>query len=77
MRDACQLVELVRGMNCHINLISINAIEGGIYRRVPVSSTMAFRDALNNRGVTATIRRELGNDINASCGQLRRGFYNE
>jgi len=77
MRDACQLVDLVRGMNCHINLISVNAIEGGIYRRVPVSATMAFRDALNNRGVTATIRRELGNDINASCGQLRRGFYNE
>ena len=36
---------------------------------------MNFRDALNNRGITATIRRELGSDVDAACGQLRRQYF--
>ena len=75
LRDACRLADLLGGMLCHVNLIPINAIEGGAYRRSPQNVVMAFRDALNNRGITATIRRELGSDINAACGQLRRKYY--
>lgn len=74
-RNACELSELLRGMLCHVNLIPINAIEDGKYRRSPNKTVMAFRDALNNRGVTATIRRELGSEIDAACGQLRRKYY--
>ena len=77
IRDAFQLVDLLNGMLCHVNLIPINAIEDGKYRRPPQNVVMAFRDALNNRGITATIRRELGNEIDAACGQLRRRFYEE
>jgi len=77
IRDACELVDLLNGMLCHVNLIPINAIEDGKYRRPPQNVVMAFRDALNNRGVTATVRRELGNEIDAACGQLRRRFYEE
>lgn len=74
-KDACRLADLVDGMLCHINLIPINAIEGGNYRRPSQNIMMGFRDALNNRGITATIRRELGNDIDAACGQLRRQYF--
>ncbi|MBQ7668125.1 MAG: 23S rRNA (adenine(2503)-C(2))-methyltransferase RlmN [Clostridia bacterium] len=76
-KDACALVDLLNGMLCHVNLIPVNAIEGGEYRRPNQNVMMAFRDALNNRGVTATIRRELGNEIDAACGQLRRRYYEE
>ena len=75
--DYDDLVDLLNGMLCHVNLIPINAIEDGKYRRPPQNVVMAFRDALNNRGVTATVRRELGNEIDAACGQLRRRFYEE
>ncbi len=56
----------------HVNLIPINKIENGKYEKPDVSSIMKFRDYLNDRGITATIRRELGDDIQAACGQLRR-----
>jgi 23S rRNA (adenine2503-C2)-methyltransferase len=75
IKNACDLADLLSGMLCHVNLIPINAIEGGNYRRSPQNVVMAFRDVLNNRGITATIRRELGNDIDAACGQLRRKYY--
>ena len=75
IRDACRLADLVEGMLCHINLIPINPIEGGSYSRPSQNIMMGFRDALNNRGITATIRRELGSDVNAACGQLRRQYF--
>ncbi len=75
IRDACRLADLVGGMLCHINLIPLNPIEGGSYSRPSQNIMMSFRDALNNRGITATIRRELGSDVNAACGQLRRQYF--
>ena len=72
IEDAKRLVNLVRGMNCHINLIPINKIENGSFVKSSNENIMKFRDYLNSKGIVATIRRELGSDIEAACGQLRR-----
>ena len=70
--DAKELVKLLKGMLCHVNLIPINKIENGKYTKSSNENIIRFRDYLNEKGITATIRRELGSDIDAACGQLRR-----
>lgn len=55
---------------CHVNLIPVNEVAGKSYKRSPRASQ--FRDELIKLGINATVRRRLGSDINASCGQLRR-----
>ncbi len=72
LEDAKQLVKLLRGMICHVNLIPINKIENGAYVKSSNENIIKFRDYLNDNGIVATIRRELGSDIDAACGQLRR-----
>ena len=70
--DAKRLVSLLKGMICHVNLIPINKIEQGEFTKSSNENIMRFRDYLNEHGIVATIRRELGSDIDAACGQLRR-----
>ena len=70
--DAKELVKLLKGMLCHVNLIPINKIENGQYSKSTNENIMRLRDYLNDHGIVATIRRELGSDIDAACGQLRR-----
>lgn len=70
--DAKELVNLLKGMICHINLIPINKIENGNFDKSSNENIIKFRDYLNEHGIVATIRRELGADIDAACGQLRR-----
>ena len=70
--DAKRLVKLLKGMICHVNLIPINKIENGAYVKSSNENIMKFRDYLNEHGIVATIRRELGSDIDAACGQLRK-----
>lgn len=70
--DAKELVKLLKGMLCHVNLIPINKIENGQYVKSSNENIIKFRDYLNENGIVATIRRELGSDIDAACGQLRR-----
>jgi len=72
LEDAKELVKLLKGMLCHVNLIPINKIENGAYSKSSNENIMKFRDYLNDHGIVATIRRELGSDIDAACGQLRR-----
>ena len=72
LEDAKELVHLLRGMICHVNLIPINKIENGAYTKSSNENIIKFRDYLNDHGIVATIRRELGSDIDAACGQLRR-----
>ena len=72
LEDAKKLVKLLKGMICHVNLIPINKIENGAYSKSSNENIMKFRDYLNDHGIVATIRRELGSDIEAACGQLRR-----
>ena len=70
--DAKELVKLLKGMICHVNLIPINKIENGNYTKSSNENIIKFRDYLNSKGIVATIRRELGSDIDAACGQLRK-----
>lgn len=72
LEDAKRLVKLLKGMLCHVNLIPINKIENGNYTKSSNENILKFRDYLNDHGIVATVRRELGSDIDAACGQLRR-----
>lgn len=72
LEDAKVLVKLLSGMLCHVNLIPINKIENGKFTKSSNENIIKFRDYLNEHGIVATIRRELGSDIDAACGQLRR-----
>ena len=76
LEDAKELVKLLKGMLCHVNLIPINKIENGKFSKSSNENIMKFRDYLNDHGIVATIRRELGSDIDAACGQLRRKNLN-
>ncbi len=72
LEDAKELVKLLHGMLCHVNLIPINKIDNGKYTKSTNENIIKFRDYLNDHGIVATIRRELGSDIDAACGQLRK-----
>ena len=72
LKDAKDLVKLLKGMLAHVNLIPINKIDNGEYTKSTNENIIKFRDYLNDNGITATIRRELGSDIDAACGQLRK-----
>ena len=72
LEDAQRLVVLLKGMLCHVNLIPINKIENGKFSKSTNENILKFRDFLNEHGIVATVRRELGSDIDAACGQLRR-----
>ncbi len=69
--DAEELCERLKGMLCHINLIPVNDVAERNNIKVSRQSVEKFRNILKNKGINATIRRTLGADINASCGQLR------
>lgn len=75
--DAKELVKLLKGMLCHVNLIPINKIEDGKFTKSTDENILKFRDYLNSKGIVATVRRELGSDIDAACGQLRRQKLNK
>ncbi len=74
---AKELTKLLKGMLAHVNLIPINPIQDGDYIKSTNENIIKFRDYLNEHGIVATIRRELGSDINAACGQLRRQNLNQ
>lgn len=71
---AMQLVDLIKNMNCHINLIPVNPIKERDYRQSRQDDILSFKNKLEKNGVNVTIRRELGRDIDGSCGQLRRHY---
>ncbi len=70
--QAGKLARLVRGIPCHVNLIPYNPVRERSFRRSPPGAVQRFREALEKAGVEVTVRRELGADIDAACGQLRR-----
>jgi len=75
--DADELSHLVSGMLCHINLIPVNAVEERDFVSGDKKRIRAFCERLIKNGINATVRRELGSDINASCGQLRKRYTEE
>lgn len=74
LSDAKQLAALLRGIHCHINLIAANEFPGSPYRRSKHENVAAFMEELERLKMTVTLRREMGTDIMAACGQLRRGL---
>ena len=72
--DAQKLAKLLDGMICHVNLIPVNPVKERGYDRTAQQDIRRFVDTLGRLGVNATVRRELGSDINAACGQLRRQY---
>ena len=70
---ACKL----KGMLCHVNLIPVNSVKEKDYVRSDDNRITSFIRILESRGINVTVRRTLGSDINASCGQLRRGESNK
>ncbi|MCG8483769.1 MAG: 23S rRNA (adenine(2503)-C(2))-methyltransferase RlmN [Clostridia bacterium] len=70
--NAEQLAGLLKNMLCHVNLIPLNNVEEMQYKGSTRAAAMHFKDVLEKNGINATIRRELGEDIDAACGQLRR-----
>lgn len=74
--DECAklLSQKLSGMLCHVNLIPVNTVKGTGYIKSRFERQQAFIDILSKHGVTATVRRTLGSDINASCGQLKRNY---
>ncbi|GMA49112.1 putative dual-specificity RNA methyltransferase RlmN [Alicyclobacillus contaminans] len=71
LEDARRLAELLRDLPSHVNLIPVNYVPERNYQRTPKEEIQAFLTELRNLGVNATVRREMGHDISAACGQLR------
>ena len=71
-QNARELASRLKGTGCHVNLIPVNAVKEFYAGRTSNLKMTQFSDILNQNGVTCTVRRELGADINAACGQLRR-----
>ena len=74
--NAAALAALIKGMLCHVNLIPANRVEGAGFIQSGRRRVEEFRDILERHGIETTVRRELGADINAACGQLRRSEMN-
>lgn len=77
--DACakELARRIKGMLAHVNLIPVNSVSGSDYRKSRGDRIKSFIEILAASGITATVRRTLGSDINASCGQLRSAVAKE
>ncbi|MBQ1313474.1 MAG: 23S rRNA (adenine(2503)-C(2))-methyltransferase RlmN [Clostridia bacterium] len=77
--DECarELASRLGGMLCHVNLIPANEVRENDYVRSSAERLKAFADILEKNGITTTVRRTLGPDIEASCGQLRRNHAKE
>lgn len=73
-KTAQTLLKLLKGLPAHVNLIPLNDVEESPLKPSTKETVFAFQKILEEGGVTATVRRTLGSDIDASCGQLRRNY---
>ena len=72
--DVKRLVELIHGMNCHVNLIPVNPIKERSYVQPDHEAILKFKNRLEKNAIQVTIRREMGRDIDGACGQLRKRY---
>lgn len=72
--DARELTELIRSLNCHVNLIPVNPIKERSFVQSEGEAITAFKNKLEKNGINVTIRREMGRDIDGACGQLRKNY---
>ena len=75
--DARELLRRMKGLPCHFNLIPLNHVEESPLKPSTREAVAAFQKILEDGSIPATVRRTLGGDIDASCGQLRRKFTKE
>ena len=75
--EAKRLIELLKNMKGHINLIPVNPIEERDYKESSKKAIYEFKNELERNGLNVTIRREMGRDIDGACGQLRRHYKKE
>lgn len=75
--NAKELAKKLAPLHCHVNLIPVNTVEGTGYIKSNIERQQSFVNILAEKNITATVRRTLGSDINASCGQLKRKHLNE
>ncbi|MDR3051906.1 MAG: 23S rRNA (adenine(2503)-C(2))-methyltransferase RlmN [Oscillospiraceae bacterium] len=74
---ADELAARLRGMQCHVNLIPLNAVAERGLRGAGAAEVRAFQQRLLSRGVSVTLRREMGGDLQGACGQLRRRYMQQ
>jgi len=75
--DAKELLRRLKGLPAHFNLIPLNYVEESPLKPSSKAAVAKFQKILEDGGITATVRRTLGSDIDASCGQLRRKYNKE
>lgn len=73
-RHADELIKLLKERPCHVNLIRLNTVKENDFKAVTDINAYKFADYLNQHGVSATVRRRMGDDIEGACGQLRRKY---
>ena len=73
-QDARELLKLLKGLPAHVNMIPLNRVEESPFQPSSKAAVAKFQKILEDGGITATVRRTLGGDIDASCGQLRRKY---
>ena len=74
--QAAELADRLRGMQCHVNLIPLNTVEERDMKSVTEDNVKRFLKVLQDKNISATRRREMGDDIDGACGQLRRKTIN-
>lgn len=75
--DAKELISLLRGLPCHVNLIRLNEVKESGLKKTDDKCAYAFMEKLNKGGISATVRRLMGSDIEGACGQLRNKYINK
>lgn len=75
--NAKELIHVVRGLNCHVNLIPVNPIKERNFKQTQMRFVQNFKNILEKNRINVTIRREMGSDIDAACGQLRKSYMDE
>ncbi len=75
--EAVKLGKLLKGLNCHVNLIPVNPIKERNFKQSVKKDIEKFKNCLEKYGINVTIRREMGRDIQGACGQLRRSYKNK
>ena len=75
--EAVKLANLLKRLNCHVNLINLNFVKERGLKGTDKDTIKDFMDVLTKKGISNTLRRSMGNDIKGSCGQLRNTYINE
>ena len=72
LEHADELSNLIKGFQCHVNLIQYNQIDEVVFKQTPSKSAQFFQSRLSNNGINVSFRKSRGSERNAACGQLRQ-----